>query len=362
VTDFIPSDWFLLDSYLPGRGSAAERATVARWLQGAPAHAERLEALRALHENRHGRRAGYEHSAEQISAQVFAKIRAPKEAHPGAHVRSSQRRFVHPAGVVAMTLGAAAIAATVFVGMRPKMLPAHTAHFSTRPGQFARATLNDGTRVLLGPATTLSVRREQGGTVASVSGRVLLMVAPSSRAPFSVRTGPSTVRVLGTTFSVRRYADERETQLIVMDGRVSVNSRCSSRVPACEVIVPAQTSVIAPDSGVVRKVPTGTIDDSWTSGTLVFRKAPVRNIVAEVGRVYDVEIRVTDTTLAARTLTWTVPVASQSIQHVLTVLGVTLDARITRSGRVITVSPGGEAPQLRQSPSRHSTSEVQHGR
>jgi ferric-dicitrate binding protein FerR (iron transport regulator) len=100
----------------------------------------------------------------------------------------------------------------------------------------------------------------------------------------------------------------------------------------------------------------------WTTGHLVFRETPIRDAVVEIGRAYDVDIRIADSALATRTLSWTVPVTQRSLTGVLEFLTDVLDAHLVRSGRVITIVPGRSSVRKRVDPRHLLTSESQYGK
>jgi ferric-dicitrate binding protein FerR (iron transport regulator) len=87
-------------------------------------------------------------------------------------------------------------------------------------------------------------------------------------------------------------------------------------------------------------------DLAWTRGTIAFNNAPVRQVVAEIGRWYDVDLRVTDPALADRHLT--ISFENEPLDTLLKEIAAALNARIERRGRalVLTAAPAaaGFAP------------------
>jgi transmembrane sensor len=232
--------------------------------------------------------------------------------------------------------------------------------YSTRAGQRAMVTLVDGSRLQLQPATKISVTTSTrpARTMVTVIGEVLFNVHPDAHRQFVVQAGFATARVLGTQFLVRRYPDEKVVHVIVADGRVSVQGTSARAVLSSRMLG------VVNDSGTVTVVPRVPLENynAWHPERLVFRRTPVREVVAELSRVFDADIRLADSSLGRQTLTWTVPVTDRTLADVISVLAENLNAQAVKRGRVITIIAG--AAKLTH-PSRSNSSllpETQYGR
>jgi transmembrane sensor len=271
--------------------------------------------------------------------------------------------------IMAVALGAT----TAFMWDRQRekttvLSPTHT--YTTLAGQQATVTLADGSRVNLGPATTLSVTAATSSSEESmdvhVVGQALFTVAHHANRSFHVRTGSAVARVLGTAFLVRQYATDRVARIVVTEGRVSLSGvRNTANVSANHVLT-ANMLGIVDDSGQVKMIPNIRVEEyiGWTKGQLVFQDTPARDVVADLGRAYDVDIRIVDSTRASQPLSWTVPVARWSVTHVLELLGDALDVHPVRRGRVIILVPGKSESTLQRptSPRSLSHAESQNGK
>jgi len=271
---------------------------------------------------------------------------------------SSWRRVAASAAV------GAAIVAVVVASRTSRSRPASTEtnRYATAPGQHATISLRDGSRIILGPSTQANVEHRADAVQVTIDGEGFFSVAPHARTAFTVHAGNSVTRVLGTTFTVRRYHSDAATRIAVLDGRVSVGStRAGTR--AGDVVLAARMLGIVHDTGDIQTVSNAIADNdtAWTSGHLEFHQATVADIVAELGRAYGVEIRVEGSVLPAQKVTCSIRIADQSLQGVLDALTNTIDAHAVRSGRVITLRPGVAAALKNVSP-RSLTPESKHGR
>jgi len=248
--------------------------------------------------------------------------------------------------------------------LRTPAATAATKSYATAGGQQAIVTLPNGTQAVLGPSTTLRLNAVQadGGTTVTLEGEAVFTVGHASRAPFVVRTKNASTRVLGTTFFVRRYAADAGTRVVVTEGRVSLHPALAGS--GTGAVLAASTLGVVDDSGNVRVTPNVPADDylAWTTGNLVFHQTPVQEIVAELGRAYGANLRLTDSVLSQRAFTWSISVTRRTLADVLDVLTTALGAHVVQTGDVITIVPGSGVSRKSNSPRIPSTAEKQYGR
>jgi ferric-dicitrate binding protein FerR (iron transport regulator) len=240
-------------------------------------------------------------------------------------------------------LGLTVAAALAFVAWRrittpaPRSAPgaADVRTYATRIGQQAIVTLDDGTSVTLAPESQLRIGRfgEHGRTV-ELDGEAYFDVAHVDGAPFVVRTGAVETRVLGTTFFVRRYADDATARVTVMTGKVAVATR-GRQTP---LTVTAGGGADATDSTVVAtQDPASDRETGWLDGRLVFHDAPTPDVLHALHRWYGYEFRFADSTLARRSLT--VVISTRSSAEALGALKTYLNVDLRFDGRIVTLVP-----------------------
>jgi transmembrane sensor len=76
---------------------------------------------------------------------------------------------------------------------------------------------------------------------------------------------------------------------------------------------------------------------AWTTGRLVFRDAPLRQVVSELARWYDLDVRLTDPSIGGLRLTTSFQ--NEPLSEVLDAVGAALQVHIERTGRAVTISP-----------------------
>ena len=81
---------------------------------------------------------------------------------------------------------------------------------------------------------------------------------------------------------------------------------------------------------------------AWTEGRLEFVNTPLSEVVSQLERWYDLDITLADSGLGARPLTATL--GHQSTDEMLRLLAASLDVRVQRDGRRVTLYARGTKP------------------
>jgi len=350
-------DWTLIARYLDGEASPTDLARVEGWLKNDPALAADVARIQK------GREAVTISAAPIVWRSRTDVLAQVLRSQPPVRRRGIGALTHHGPRTAFLSACLALLICAGLIQWNRTNVPKRAArirHYATAPGRQGNITLPDGTRVTLGPATTMSATApsNEAGTSVTVDGEALFTVVHHANAPFIVRAGGAHVRVLGTTFLVRRYAGDRATRIVVSDGRVAIRAEDAKR----EAVLGARSLGIITDSGNVTVTPNIAPDDFTALRTqqLVFRDTPANIVIDELNRAYDADIRLPDSALARRTLSITVPVHAQSLDNVLDALLLTLGAHAKRTGHVITILPGRPLPPMK---STHAfTPELQYGR
>lgn len=198
--------------------------------------------------------------------------------------------------------------------------------YVTHPAQRATVTLGDGTTAILAPSTTLRI----AGRTVDITGQALFTVASSRNVPFTVTTDGAAVRVLGTTFSVRKYPEEKTARVVVAEGKVAVNNA---------VVTTGEIAVAI--NGATPRVTRGDVSMllSWAQGRLAFQAAPADEVFAELSRWYGVQIRASEEIMRERiTVEFAAESQSQAVAFLATFLNATAEYRgstifLTRSSK-----------------------------
>lgn len=211
--------------------------------------------------------------------------------------------------------------------------------FGTGVGIRDSIVLSDGTRVIIGPLSSVTVAPGYGTTARSVEvrGDAWFDVVHDAGKPFTVRAGSATIVDVGTKFAVR--SDDPEGVLVsVAEGSVSLQ-QVNTTVQQGVILKAGDNGVLKHGGQIIARRGSATDDDvAWLKGRLVFREAPISEIVTSMRKWYGIELQVPDRSLASRHIT--ASFAGESPERVLEVISLTLGAEIERHGDTAIVRSG----------------------
>lgn len=162
----------------------------------------------------------------------------------------------------------------------------------TMTGMEYSVTLSDGTRIFLNAETKLKFPVAFKGTDRTVelTGEAYFDVAKDAKHPFIIKNGNVAVKVLGTSFNFRAYADEQHVVTTLAEGKVAVSSGGESRH-----IVPGEQAVVAVESG---KMEVRNVDvmfyTAWRTGRFLFRNEELGKVLKQLSRWYRFEYHFED--------------------------------------------------------------------
>jgi len=374
-----PGEWIRLARYLIDDLETPEQAEVRRWLDRDERRAGLVASLRrvwgasdspvvldvesALQGVRTRIDSVVERGAERAtlgearSATTHPVLRCSNE---GGRIRWwCSRAVLRSMTLSGMAIGCVTAIAIVF-GWHPA--PNITQTYRTAPGQQSTVRLPDGTRIILAPVTSVILAQTSTATSVTVTGEVYFDVAPVASRQFLVQTTHAQVHVLGTRFSVRQYADEGQSRIVVENGRVMVHKRRASGRADAPAVVSSREVAVVGDSGMTIR-PDSAIRDyiSWTHGMLTFNRVALRDVVVALSRAYDADIRIADTTLAKHLMYLDISLADDALPRVIERVCQATDAHFTRDGIAYVLRAGPRMiPSRRMVPPRNQYPHPEH--
>lgn len=149
-------------------------------------------------------------------------------------------------------------------------------------------TMSDGTRVWINAGSTLKYPAKFAADSRTVyaSGEIYLEVAKDAGRPFYVVVDGIIVKVLGTSFNIRAYADENDTKVTLLEGKIAaqINDKEYTLTPGKQL---KRDKTFGGTS--VRTVNPAEIV-SWTRGYYIFRKARLQEVANTLKNWYGVNI------------------------------------------------------------------------
>ena len=256
-----------------------------------------------------------------------------KTAAPGPRWRV---RFpaIAAAGLIAIGLGT-----WLSVGRKsePTVVAAVNSPRMVATGVGARDSMKlpDGTKVVLGPLSSVKVASGYGTTSREVEvrGDAYFEVVHDGAKPFTVHAENATIQDIGTKFTI--HSDGvGGIGVSVTEGSVSLAPVQSAAPPV--VLKAGDQGRMDKGGKVTARRGAATDDDmAWLNGRLVFRETPLSEVVASMRRWYGIELQLMDPSLANRHLTATF--SGEPPDRVLEVIRLALGADIERHGDTVFV-------------------------
>lgn len=153
--------------------------------------------------------------------------------------------------------------------------------------------LSEGTRVWLNSGSKLVFPPVFKGNTREVilEGEGYFEVAHNVQKPFYVKTDAFKIKVYGTKFNVQAYRQDQDQNVVLVDGKVSMNSTYNST--DTEVfLAPSQKASIktGEDKFEISAVENTEVYTAWIDGYLTFTNEKVPELLKRVSRYYNVTI------------------------------------------------------------------------
>lgn len=340
--EFEDLDYQLLARYLAGECTERERKEVDDWIKADPENGKKLKQFSRIWDlsMQNKRMADDLFDAEKQWQELQDRLRKDEKSvhQSGSEDRVTVSNF-RKTSIHSMTQKVARVAAIVLIaGLmgvlayqnwgQPEPEPKEPVlrEISTANAQRANLTLGDGTKVMLNAGSTVKFpdRFEEDIREVFLEGEAYFDVASNPDRPFLIHCRGSVIEVLGTSFSVRSYAEENQVRVVVEEGRVSFSAGESDS----ENIAIVEAHEMGRYQLGSNRINRSQIEDmqlymSWLDGYLKFRETSMSKVATELERRYGVEVAFADTVLKDKSLT--ALLKSRSIRNVLDVITMSLD-------------------------------------
>ncbi|MGV8091966.1 MAG: FecR family protein [Mangrovibacterium sp.] len=151
--------------------------------------------------------------------------------------------------------------------------------------------LPDGTKGWLNSGSTLtySLPFSENRKVA-LEGEAWFDVFHHEKRPFEISAGESKVKVLGTSFNVSAYLDEKYVAVILQSGKVEFSDKTQKN----KIILKPSEQLVLQEG----RLEVNTVDASkykaWTEGRLIFRGDDMAEVARRIERWYNVRVEIAD--------------------------------------------------------------------
>lgn len=166
-----------------------------------------------------------------------------------------------------------------------------------------KITLSDGTQITLNSESTLKYPAVFKGDTREVylTGEAYFDVASDHQHPFVLHTEKMDIRVLGTAFNVRSYANDRSKETTLLRGKIEVTFPDN---PAEKVVLKPTDKIVIRDSSYrvttqtyYNKSDKNIMETLWMSNRLAFRNESFEALANSLSRKYGVKVIFTNNRL-----------------------------------------------------------------
>ena len=189
----------------------------------------------------------------------------------------------------------AAAAAAIFLGilipaylyMKPETEQVAAIQYveeSTQRGEIKTIVLPDDTKVTLNVGSRIIYPDNFTGDERPVElyGEALFNVTADPARPFTVKTENMSIKVTGTVFNVKEYADDLTASVSVASGKVEVGLADEK----IKLLQNQQVKMVKATENFEKTTFDADKFLSWTEGTLYFYRTPIREVVNILNRQY----------------------------------------------------------------------------
>ncbi|WP_370525701.1 FecR family protein [Olivibacter sp. SDN3] len=166
----------------------------------------------------------------------------------------------------------------------------YTLHTPT--GTQYQLILPDGTKVWMNAASSITYPKAFEGAErrVKIEGEAYLEVAKNPKLPFKVESEGQEIEVLGTSFNVKAYTNERITRTTLFDGAVNVKALTEERESGdAQLLRPGYEAWLL-DAKVLLKAADLNEAKAWRVGNFYFMETPFDDMIKQLQRWYGIEV------------------------------------------------------------------------
>jgi transmembrane sensor len=231
---------------------------------------------------------------------------------------------------------------------------------STRPGSRSRLQLPDGTQVWLNADSKLTYKIDGQSPTREVqlTGEAYFDVAKDKNRPFILHTTTIDIRVLGTSFNVQCYGNEKNTETSLFQGSVEVTLK---NIPDKKIILQPSEKLIVHNNEIsltniktkeaepddeplmtlgkvhYQQKDNSYIESLWTKNQLAFDNRSFEEVANQIERWYGVKVTITDNKL--KNTRFSGVFEDESLAQVMQALQLIGDFHYTIRKKEVTITP-----------------------
>ncbi|WP_273275756.1 FecR domain-containing protein [Maribacter polysiphoniae] len=266
----------LLHKYLENQLSPEEKKIVLRWIKENKEHQKTFNILKAKHVAKTLKNVS--DSGYISSYLIFKKKRSRKKI--------TKYLSYAAVGILLISLGFfySKEWQIGFPGWDSQIITVQSVN-----GTKKKVILPDGSTAILNIESYLKFPKEFNNETRKVTlvGEAIFDIVHDSLHPFIVQTAYYDVKVLGTTFNVKSYPNDTQTETTLITGKVELLRENKKPI----VLSPSQQAVFQKEEN---RIKTGKVISkdvvAWQKGTLVFNNTPMQQVALDLERNHNKKI------------------------------------------------------------------------
>lgn len=151
--------------------------------------------------------------------------------------------------------------------------------------------LPDGSQVWLNQNSSLRYKKTFDKRIVYLEGEAFFEVVKKEGKSFEIFAGKSKTKVLGTSFNVRAYPDEKKVEIAVETGKVDFSAENDASEK--ELLIAGEYATYTKSSEEVQKLTFTKLNAAaWKKGALRFNNTNLKEVLESLERYYDIDIEV----------------------------------------------------------------------
>lgn len=276
--------YLLITRYLSEQTSAEENEQLMDWIAADKKNGQVFEEVKQIW-------LGAERITDPGSIHALAKLRSKIAAEDDTYVQTKSRRILLYRFAAAAAILVAVIATWRIFSFRQPLREVSYLKEVTLSGQKKEVILADGTKVVLGPESSLSYPEsfEKNSRMVSVEGQAYFEVSKAPHLPFIVQTSVLTVQVLGTHFNVNAGGEQSLSSVALLEGAVKV--KLKEKINEEYLLKPGEELSVNHSTHEVSQHP---LDSAavlgWQNNVLIFKNEQFGSAAYRIEKMYGVKI------------------------------------------------------------------------
>jgi transmembrane sensor len=315
--------WLLVSLQLAGEATPAELEELSTYLQQHPEKGLQVEIVRNMWKKEQHLAGDKVKSFDKHLQRLSSHLSQPVMQYE-TETEPAEELVQKPRSMYRWLLPAVSVAAAVVLffliiipgneNSDPAVKPSPGNTVATKPGSKSQITLPDGTQVWINADSKITYDQHFPGKYREVylTGEAYFDVVRDTTRPFIIHTRSIDVRVLGTSFNVRSYPNEKTTETALIHGTVEVtlhnnpaqkiimkpneklvvNNEDSMTVTEKKKITTAEPTLTLGKIRYNKNDSSSSVETMWVSNKLAFENETFEKMAIEMERWYNVSFHI----------------------------------------------------------------------